>query len=504
MDTALEHIIYEFQHTSPAKLAGAVKTYPLRELMKSANLIQHAMLRKGLDPQQARVLEQVYKKIQEIIKKRIEAAHQLVAKFADATPEIIALNNSVFSLVPSRDLLEDINVVFNNSPQQLADFSRASANIIEAVNIEIQQRFYELRPETIAIHYSGQVLDSYRRLLKNLLTHIEVDSDIFKIYTTIIRNVIEGSKIHQSQISVAKAFCNRVFQTSPPAYNKVLGAYTSEELEKQEKILQTSLEILERDITGRPSIVEFTNQCRQLLIAIADHFAERKMQMRKTTRVLQLSYYISFLATEKVSENATTSLMLCQLLFEDTRQFLVNQQSHLDVMLNVRSIDDALYKVEEGLRYRQYAIGQLLKEILTLSADDLSVVSEKYLGDSNLLLQEIRNLAEDFLQRTAPPHPEHITGIAHILKNNIKKLQQAILMSRTASLDAPPIEFDRTLPNLSKFYDEELVTLIRKALKTSSSSQKMEESASLENSFTIPVDRLQTYLEAFIRIVQPD
>jgi hypothetical protein len=162
------------------------------------------------------------------------------------------------------------------------------------------------------------------------------------------------------------------------------------------------LDILEQDITGRPSIIEFATQCRAILEALPQHLISRKIAMRKTSRVLQLSHYFSFLTTESVSENATTSLMLCQALFEETREFLQYQQQLMEVSLNQKSLEDAQKKVEEGLRYRQFAIGQLFQEIMRVTPQDLSFVSEKWLGDSNLLLQEITSLSKIICARTPP------------------------------------------------------------------------------------------------------
>lgn len=502
MNAELQHIIRELQRTSPAKLAGAVKTYPYRELLKIGTRIQDTMLRKNIPPQQAQELQVAYSRLQEIITKRTEAVQQLIVKFADTTPEVIALNNPAFSLVPSHDLLEDMKVAFENSPQQLNELNQTSSNILEAVNIEIQQRFSELSPETIAIHYSGQSLDSYRRLLKNLLAHIDANSDIFKVYNAIIRNVVEGISIYKSQVSVAKALCDKVFQTDPPSYDSVLNHYSTEELESHEKNLQATLNILEQDITERPSIIEFTEQCRQLLKAISEHSAVRKTLMRKATRVLQLSHYIEFLSPERVPENATTSLIFCQILFEDARRFLLTQQTHLDVTLNLRSLEDAQQKVEDGLQYRQYAIGQLFKEISSLSSEDLAVVPERRLGDSTLLLQEVQNLINDFIRRRSSPLSKPIQDIAKSLNNNIEKVHEALLTSRNLPEDsAQPLEFEQILPNLSKFYDKELIGYIRKALRPGISLGDSEENDSLENSFVIPTDRLQHYIESFIQIV---
>jgi len=503
MKIALQHIIRELQRIPSAQLTGAVKTYPLRELRNISNLLQIELLRKDLSPHQAQQFRLVKKRVQEIVTKRTEVVQQLVAKFAEMTPEVIALNNSVFALVPSRDLLEDMRTAFENSPQQLQDLTRASTNILEAVNIEIQQQFYKLSPEAIAIHYSGQLLESYHNLLKSLLVHIQVNSDIFKVYKTIIRKLVEGAKISKSLISVAKGLCDQVFQTVPPSYDTVLNQYTTEELESSERTLRASLAILERDITRRPSIVEFTDQCRHLLQATTEHATDRKPRMRKTTRVLQLSHYVEFLSAEKIAENATSSLMLCQTLLEDTQRFLRTQQTHLDVTLNIKSLEEAQQKIEDGLRYRQYALGQLFKEISSLAAEELSRIPEKRLGDSTLLLQEIQNLIEDFIRRSLTSPPKLIVNMAESFRAIMQKLHAALLVSRSVPGDAiyQPLEFEQNLPNLSKFYDEELVGLIRKALKPGSSVAETEANSALENAFVIPIDRLQTYIEAFMQLV---
>lgn len=503
MNTELQHIIRKLQRTPPSKLAGAVKTYPYRELLKIGTAIQSTMLRKNTPSQQVQELELAYRALQEIMTKRTEAVQQLITKFADTTPEVIALNNSASSLVPSHDLLEDMKAAFEDSPQQLQDLLQTSSNILEAVNIEIQQRFYELSPKAIAIHYSKQVLDSYRKLLKNLLAHIDPNSAIFKVYNIIIRNVAEGIRIYTSQVSIARALCDKVFQTVPPSYDSILNQYSTEELESYEKLLQSTLNILEQDITGRPSILEFAEQCRQLLKVLTDHVIDRKTHMRKATRVLQLSHYIEFLSPERVSENATTSLIFCQILFEDIRRFLLTQQTHLDITLNLRSLEDAQQKVDDGLRYRQYAIGQLFKEISSLSSEDLSIVPERRLGDSTLLLQEVQNLLKDFIRRSRSSPPTQIQDIAKSLNNNIEKLHEALLTSRNLPADSTyqPLEFEQILPTLSKFYDKELIGYIHKALKPRSSLEDPQENESLENSFVIPLDRLQQYLESFIQIV---
>ena len=63
-------------------------------------------------------------------------------------------------------------------------------------------------------------------------------------------------------------------------------------------------------------------------------------------------------------------------------------------------------------------------------------------------------------------------------------------------------ELDRTLPNLSKFYDEELVSFIRKALKTGKSTEESEEFNVLETLPMLPVDLLYDYIEAFIKVIK--
>jgi hypothetical protein len=503
--TDFQPLIRKLQRTPVAKLTGAIKTYPLHDLHELSQHLQHEMRRKELAPQQAAQVENAFTRVHAVIAKRAETVQQLIAKFSQTTPEVIALHNSVFTLVPSRDLLEDSRAAFAESPDQLAELTRASANILEAVNIEIQQRFYELAPETIAIHYSEQVLGSYLDLLKNLLPHIQVNSDIARVYKIIIHNLVEGIKIAQTLISPVSELCHQAFQTTPPMYDAAFNKYTTEELDAHEKALRATLAILERDITGRPSIIEFTDQCRQTLHALTDHAADRKTRMRKTTRVLQLAHYIEFLNTEHIAENATSSLMLCQTLFEDTQRFLWTQQTHLDVTLNLKSLEEAHQKVEDGLRYRQHALGQLFKEISQFTPTDFALVPEKRLGDITLLLQEVQGLIEDFLRRSPAPQPQSILKLADDFRVTLKKLHEALLGSHRVlgELSLHFQELEQMLPNLSKFYDEELIALIRKALKPNSVMTEAEAQAGLENAYVIPLDRLEKYLTTFIKLSTP-
>ena len=507
MNQTLEDIIRQLKQNSSARMAGAVKTFPLRELLKSNERIQEALLHGKTNTSYSKQdLQFSHDKLQEIITKRVEAAQKLISKFANLSPEVISLNNSVFSLVPSRDVLEDVKIAYGHTEGLSEELRKASANILEAVNIEIQQRFYGMSPESIAVNYSGKILESYRKLLKNLLAHIEVDSAIFKVYSTITRNVIEGNKIYKNQISVAREFCHHVFKGVPPEFDTVFHAYTLNELERYRTDIQYTLNILQQDITRRPSIVEFSKQCQHILNALPEHFITRKLQMRKTTRVLQLSHYISFLTKETVSENATASLMLCQVLFEEIRKFLILQKRHLDVSLNIESIEDAEQKVMEGIRYRQFAIAQLFQEITNFSSEDLTFVSEKWLGDSNLLLQEIQHLVEDYVRRIPNSPQPYILELSEGLRSNIHKLHEAIIITKTSPTSAsyPSLEFDRGLPNLSKFYDRELVGLIRKALKTGNTSSLSDDDnlENLETSFVIPLDLLHNYIKSFVKIIK--
>jgi hypothetical protein len=504
MDKALEETIRQLQQHSSAHVAGAVKTFPLRELLKSGRLIQGELLNTGSIPYQKEELQLAYDKIQDIITKRIKAARKIIDKFSKSSPEVIALNISMFALVPSRDVLEDVKTAYGHSEERLRELTQASNNILEAVNIEIQQRFYNLPPESIAVNYSGEELNSYRKLLKNLLTHIEVDSDIFKVYSTIIRNVVDGCRIHETQISVARQLCQRIFQTTPPNFEEVFTTYSLDELEVYQETVKAALNILERDITVRPSTIDFSTQCRQILDAFSNHFVNRKILMRKTTRVLQLSHHVAFLSTENVSENASVILMLCEDLFREVRKFLIRQREHLDVMLNVKSIEEAEQKLQEGIRYRQFSIGQLFQEISKLGSDDLTFVSEKWLRDSNLLLQEIQNLVEEYIRRTPHVPQASILDLGRELRENVEKLHNAIDVAQTTPGEVvdQPWELDRTLPNLSKFYDEELVGLIRKAMKSGQSIVENEEFDILETLSIISVDLLQKYIEAFIKVIK--
>lgn len=505
MNQILAEIIEQLHQHTLAKMTGAVKTFPLRELLRQNNLIQGELSRPDddLPAEDRQQLLQAHTKLQEIITRRIEAAQKLIDKFAQTSPEVIALNNSVFSLVPSRDILEDVKIAYSHSAPRLKSLQNASTNVLEAVNIEIQQRFYDVSPEMIAVTYTDKNLESYRRLLKNLLTHIAVDSDIFKVYSKIIRNVIEGIHIYEAHIRIARKLCQEIFEHSSPNFDQVFHTYALDVLTNYEKAVKATLKILEQDITGRPSIVDFAAQCREILQALPKHFISRKIYMRKTSRVLQLSHYIAFLTTETVSENATTSLMLCQSLFEEIRELLSYQQKHVDVSLNIKSIEEAQKKVDEGLHYRQFAIGQLFQEMLRLTPQDLSFVSEKWLGDSNLLLQEVHHLVEDYLRRTTEEEVDsHIIQLAALLRESIRKLHEAIGITRHAPNKETfqPLELDRSLPNLSKFYDKELVMLIRKALVTGNTASLNEgdKAAPLEASFVIPLEKLRDYIGGFI------
>jgi hypothetical protein len=506
MKHALHELVLELRQLSPAKLAGAVKTYPYTRLIQLTEQLQQRMTLRETTETQAREFQRTFTLIQQGLAKRTEAARHLIEKFATTTPEIIALNNSVFTLVPSRDLLEDMKNGFTQAADVLQQLHHASANILEAVNIDIQQRFYKHSPETIAIHYSDRELDDYRRLLKKLLTQLDVNAPIFRVYTAIIRHVAEGIRIHQNTVSIARGLCYEIFQTDPPTYDLVLGQYTPEELETQSKLLHDTLDILEQDITRRPSILEFAEQCRLLLKIIPSHLADRKLRMRKATRILQLAHYIEYKEPEQVSENATTSLMFCQMLFEENTRFLLTQQTHLDVALNIQSLEEASHKVEHGLHYRQYALGQLCKELSQLSLDELSQVPEQRLGDSNLLLQEVLNLVEEYIERTLPVMPsESIMGLAGTLQGTIEKLHEAIINSNAAPGDAPSfrfLEIQEELPNLTEQYDEELIGHIRKSLKPERAPADIDLSASVEQAMEIPLERLRQYIEGFLRIIR--
>lgn len=491
-------------------MAGAVKTFPMRDLLKNSQILQEALQNPPEeDGGETLTLETAYHRLQHVLAKRMEAAQALISKFSNTNPEVIALNNSVFALVPSRDLLEDVKNAYVNSGHLVNALHLASQNILEAVNIEIQQRFYDSSPELIAVNYSGSELDAYRKLLKNLLTNMEVDTDLFKVYSKIIRNVIDGSRIYDADIAQARTLCEQIFSADPPDFDSVFNQYNVTDLEAHQALLQATLSILRKDITGRPSIVEFSTQCQQVLHALTKHFAHRKIQMRKTTRVLQLSHYISFLNIEHVAENSAPSLMLCQSLFEETRRFLHTQQTHLDVSLNIKSLEEAEQKVQEGLRYRQYAMSQLFQEISNLSREELAVVPEKRLGDNTLLLQEIQQLVNEYLRRV-PGNPEpHIVKLSHALRENIEKLHDAIVHSKQTMpipQTTPTWEFGEHLPNLSKFYDKEMFELIRKALRTGATpfagEERLDLTGSLERIFTIPFQQLQEYITSFLRVAQ--
>ncbi|MBD3307819.1 hypothetical protein GF339_15410 [candidate division KSB3 bacterium] len=504
MTFGVEEILYQLEHHSVTQMAGAVKTFPLRELLKQRQVLHNALPSDSNgNAQHTEEIQQAYTKLQTIIAKRIEAAQKIITKYATTSPEVIALKNSVFSLVPSRDVLEDVKVAYASSTPEFTALTAASANILEAVNIEIQQHFYEVSPETIAIHYSRKMLESYRKLLKNLLTHIDVASDIFKVYSTIIRNVIEGTKIYDASISVARTFCDRIFASDPPNFERVFGQYTLEELEAYVTSIQETVQILDRDITGRPSILEFADQCRQILVALTHHFANRKIQIRKSARVLQLSHYISSVSVETMAENATINLMACEQLFEETRVFLINQEKHLDASLNLQSIEEAQQKVQAGLRYRQHAVGQLFHDIATLGPEELILIPEKQLTDSNLLFQELQHLLQAYFQRIPPSsQSDEMLALSETLQETIAQLRDAITTTQqfppSKAEDYESWESDRDLPNLSKFHDEQFVSLIRKALTTGQIPSDTDSSSSEDFSSIIPVNRLRDYIQAFV------
>lgn len=509
MAKEFENLVLKLQHYSPKKIIGAVKTFPLRDLLKMEQQVeqwlQHPEQSRSFQPAELQVARD---KLHLAIQTRLETVEKLVEKFAVLSPEVISLNNSVFSLVPSRDLLEDVRSAHVRGREPLTRLPEASANVLEAVNIEIQQRFSTMSPESIAVSYSEEELDSYRRLLKNLLPHIEVDSDIFRVYSKIIRNVIEGSRIYESSIGGARTVCRKIFKSDPPDFDGVFNTYTVGELEMLQQTLHAAADILEHDIPRRPSILEFEAECRQTLQALSQHFVVRKMLMRKTTRVLQLSHYISFAEAERLSENASTSLMLCQVLFTEIADFLISQKEHLDVSLNLTSITDAVDKVKDALRYRQFAIGQLVLEFSRIPIDDLCLASEKRLGDSKLLFQEVLAQIEHYLQRTPNAPKSEILALSQMLQSTVQKLQDAMTVAhdQTALVfdDEESWEYDRTLPNLSKFYDKDLVVLIRKALSSDNRSAMLDdgEAAVLNASPLVPLSALENYVESFLDVTK--
>lgn len=504
MNIELEDLIHKLEQDSSTQIVGAVKSLPLVELLKNGRLIQDILENKKNNiPYEKSELARIHNKLQDVITKRLEVAQKLIAKFSETSPEIIALNTSIFSLVPSRDVLEDVKAAHGLSEQQLRQLTKASSNILEAVNIEIQQRFYDLSPETIAVHYSGDTLESYRKLLKSLLPHIEAGSDIFKVYSTIIRNIIKGSWIYESKVSIARSLCQEIFQTHPPDFGGVFSQYSLEELETSANAIRETLKILEQDITGRPSIHEFAKQCRQTLETLSRYFLVHKMHMRKSTRILQLSHHInSSLSIENVSENAITTLMICLELFEETYQFLLKQQEHLDVVLNLESLEEAQQKVQEALRYRQFSIVQLLQDISILTPDDLVLISGKYLDNSNLLLREMQHLVEEYLHQILSPPQQPLLDLEKLLQDNIEKLHKAMsIRPSSPNNGSQSFEVNSSLPSLSRFYDKELIRLIHKALNIKTSPADNGESADLETSYPIPVDHLRDFIESFVQVI---
>ncbi len=135
MNQIFTKMIEQLGRSSPAKMTGAVKTFPLRELLKQSNQIQEELARPhhDLSDEERQQLEQAYTKVQEVISRRIDVAQKLIDKFAGTTLEVIALNNSVFSLIPSRDVLEDVKVAYSSSKTLLQTLQKASSNVLEAV-----------------------------------------------------------------------------------------------------------------------------------------------------------------------------------------------------------------------------------------------------------------------------------------------------------------------------------------------------------------------------------
>lgn len=311
--------------------------------------------------------------------------------------------------------------------------------------------------------------------------------------------------MYQSAIGIVRGLCYEIFQTDPPAYDLVLGQYTADDLDMHIGRLRETLTILEHDITRRPSILEFTEQCRLLLKYIPGHLANRKLSMRKTSRILQLAHYIEYQEPEKISENATTSLMFCRMLFEEARRFLFTQQTHLDVSLNVRSLEDATHKIEHGLHYRQYALAQFFQELAQLSQENVALVPEQRLGDSNLLLQEVLNLVEEYIERLLPNLPsEPMMDLAGDLQRTIQKLHQAIITNNSSRHPLPDFRFLailEELPNLTEYYDQELIGLIRKALKPERAPAEIDQTVSVEHALEIPMEHLRQYIEGFLRMI---
>ncbi|PID59093.1 hypothetical protein CSB45_01415 [candidate division KSB3 bacterium] len=503
-----ENFVLKLQHYSPKKIIGAVKTFPLQKLLNMKQQMEECLGQpERLQSCRKDELEAAREKLQLAVRTRLDTSEKLIQKFTGLSPEVISLENSVFSLVSSRDLLEDVRAANIQEHEWLKLLSKTSINILEAVNIQIQQRFSHLSPESIAVIYSDDQLNSYRRLLKSLLIHIEVDSDIFRVYSEIIRHVVEGSRIHEHSIAAARVFCRNVFENDPPDFEGVFNTYTMSELEVQQRTLQSALKTVQHDISRRPSILELEEQCRQILEAMSRHVDNRKILMRETTRVLHLSHYLSFVEIDSISENASTILMLCQVLFNEIADFLASQREHLDVSLNLTSINDAVDKVKDALHYRQFAIGQLFLEFTRIPVGELRLLSVKHLDDAQLLLQEVQAIVEDYLQRTPGLAEFEILVLSEMLQDTIQKLQKvaASKASRAASsFDKEAWEYDRSLPSLSKFYDEDLLILIRKALSIENRSAMLGEgqAALLKSSPLVPLTALKEYVESFLDVTK--
>ncbi len=504
MAIPLTKLIRKLEQDSPTQLAGSVKSLPLRDLLHNEHEMQELLegRQNGL-PSPSDDLTGLYKKLQDVIAKRLRVADKLIGKFSETSPEIIALNTSVFSLVPSRDVLEDVKMAHTLPESRNAQLHRASANILEAVNIEIQQRFYEASPEAIAMQYSGPSLGSYQQLLTNLLHHIEVGSDIFKVYSTILSNLNKGRWLYERYISVAHALCDEIFRSDPPVFLGVFPRYSIEELETSATAIRETLKILDLDVTGKPGIQDFATQCRRTLERLSSYFLMYKVHIRKSSRVLHIAHHIvTFLSTENVSENTTNTLLICLDVFEETSRFLTTQQRHLDTVLNLRSLDTAHQKVQNALRYRQFSLAHLLQDISFLAPDDLALIAGEYLDTNHILLQEVSDVLDSYLAAFQEAPRQEVIALKEQIQDNIEKVSTAMQMRPLATgKDTPQVTGDSSLHRLRPSHDKELLRLIYKSLNRGKKPEQSFDADNPEPVFPVSARQLQEFVDSFLRVL---
>ena len=113
---------------------------------------------------------------------------------------------------------------------------------------------------------------------------------------------------------------------------------------------------------------------------------------------------------------------------------------------------------------------------------------------------------EEYIERMLPAMPsQRVMGLSSALQRTIQKLHQAIVNSKGVPDGVPSFHFldiQEELSNLTEYYDEELIGHIRKSLKPERAPGDIDLSASVEHALEIPLERLQEYIDRFLRIVQ--